>query len=94
METNWNQDDCTFTIRASQSTPPTPGQPDKYPLVIPILVGLIGQDGKDLPLKLLGSDDEPVTTAKLVLESADDEWTFEGITENPVLSLGRDFSAP
>lgn len=94
VETNWNQDDCTFTIRASQSTPPTPGQPDKYPLVIPILVGLIGQDGKDLPLKLLGSDDEPVTTAKLVLESADDEWTFEGITENPVLSLGRDFSAP
>ena len=57
-------------------------------------MGLIGQDGKDLPLKLLGSDDEPVTTAKLVLESADDEWTFEGITENPVLSLGRDFSAP
>lgn len=26
VETNWNQDDCTFTIRASQSTPPTPGQ--------------------------------------------------------------------
>ena len=41
VETNWNQDDCTFTIRASQSTPPTPGQAEKYPLVIPILVGLI-----------------------------------------------------
>lgn len=94
VETNWNQDDCTFTIRASQSTPPTPGQAEKYPLVIPILVGLIGRDGKDLPLKLVGSDEEPVTTAKLVLETADDEWTFEGITENPVLSLGRGFSAP
>lgn len=94
VETNWNQDDCTFTIRASQSTPPTPGQAEKYPLVLPILVGLIGRDGKDLPLKLVGSDEEPVTTAKLVLETADDEWTFEGITENPVLSLGRGFSAP
>lgn len=94
VETNWNQDDCTFTIRASQSTPPTPGQAEKYPLVIPILVGLIGRDGKDLPLKLVGSDEEPVTTAKLVLETADDEWTFEGIAENPVLSLGRGFSAP
>lgn len=94
VETNWNQDDCTFTIRASQSTPPTPGQAEKYPLVIPILVGLIGRDGKDLPLKLVGSDEEPVTTAKLVLETADDEWTFEGIMENPVLSLGRGFSAP
>lgn len=94
VETNWNQDDCTFTIRASQSTPPTPGQAEKYPLVIPILVGLIGRDGKDLPLKLVGSDEEPVTTAKLVLQTADDEWTFEGIAENPVLSLGRGFSAP
>lgn len=62
--------------------------------MIPILVGLIGRDGKDLPLKLVGSDEEPVTTAKLVLETADDEWTFEGITENPVLSLGRGFRLP
>lgn len=94
VETNWDQEKSTYTIRASQSTPPTPGQPDKYPLVIPILVGLIGQNGRDLPLKLAGSGAEPVTTAKLVLENAEDEWTFEGITENPVLSLGRGFSAP
>lgn len=94
VETSWDQDHSTFTIRASQATPATPGQSEKYPLVIPILVGLIGRNGKDLPLKLAGSDDEPVTTAKLVLESSDDEWTFENITENPVLSLGRGFSAP
>lgn len=94
VETSWDQEHSTFTIRASQATPATPGQSEKYPLVIPILVGLIGRNGKDLPLKLAGSDDEPVTTAKLVLESSDDEWTFESITENPVLSLGRGFSAP
>lgn len=94
VETSWDQEHSTFTIRASQATPATPGQSEKYPLVIPILVGLIGRNGKDLPLKLAGSDDEPVTTAKLVLESSDDEWTFENITENPVLSLGRGFSAP
>ena len=94
VETSWDQEHSTFTIRASQATPATPGQSEKYPLVIPILVGLIGRNGKDLPLKLAGSDDEPVTTAKLVLESSDDEWTIENITENPVLSLGRGFSAP
>ena len=94
VETSWDQEHSTFTIRASQATPATPGQSEKYPLVIPILVGLIGRNGKDLPLKLAGSDDEPVTTAKLVLESSDDEWTFENITENPVLSLGSGFSAP
>lgn len=94
VETSWDQEHSTFTIRASQATPATPGQSEKYPLVIPILVGLIDRNGKDLPLKLAGSDDEPVTTAKLVLESSDDEWTFENITENPVLSLGRGFSAP
>lgn len=94
VETKWDPQKRTYTIRASQSTLPTPGQSEKYPLVIPILVGLLGKDGKDLPLKLVGSDQNPVTTAKLVLESSEDEWTFESINENPVLSLGRGFSAP
>ena len=77
VETNWNQDDCTFTIRASQSTLRHPGK---------LKSTACDSDSRRFDrsrrqrsaLKLVGSDEEPVTTAKLVLETADDEWTFEG----------------
>jgi aminopeptidase N len=35
----------TYTIKAKQSTPATPGQPNKLPVLIPITVGLLGPDG-------------------------------------------------
>lgn len=37
-----------------QTTAPTPGQADKVPLLIPVRMGLLGRDGKELPLKLKG----------------------------------------
>ena len=42
----------TYTLEAKQSVPPTPGQPTKEPMVIPLGVGLVGKDGRDLPLVL------------------------------------------
>ena len=42
----------TYTVRASQKTPPTPGQAEKGPVPIPIAVGLLGADGQELPLHL------------------------------------------
>ena len=42
----------TYTLHASQRTPPTPGQPNKGPVPIPIAVGLLGADGQELPLHL------------------------------------------
>lgn len=41
-----------YTLHASQRTPPTPGQPNKGPVPIPIAVGLLGADGQELPLHL------------------------------------------
>ena len=35
---------------AKQTVPPTPGQPTKQPMVIPLALGLVGKDGRDLPL--------------------------------------------
>ena len=37
-----------------QSCPPTPGQPMKEPFVIPVDLGLLGADGRELPLQLEG----------------------------------------
>ena len=34
-----------YTLTVAQRTPPTPGQPDKQPLVIPVAMGLLDGDG-------------------------------------------------
>jgi aminopeptidase N len=50
----WNAASGSYTLTLAQSTPATPGQHVKQPLVIPVAVGLIGADGRDLPLQLEG----------------------------------------
>lgn len=37
-----------------QTIQPTPGQPTKDPVLIPVRMGLLGPDGKEVPLKLRG----------------------------------------
>ena len=44
----------TYRLDIAQTMPPTPGQPDKEPMVIPLALGLVGKDGGDLPLTLDG----------------------------------------
>ena len=80
-----------YTIDFTQSTPPTPGQSEKRPLVIPVALGLVGRDG-DLPLgatvPALARD------GVFVLDAAEASLSFEGIAEAPTPSLLRGFSAP
>ena len=44
----------TYRLDIKQTVPPTPGQPDKKPMVIPLALGLVGKHGNDLPLTLDG----------------------------------------
>ncbi|GAB3459978.1 aminopeptidase N [Massilia terrae] len=82
----------TVELTLSQSCPPTPGQPDKLPFHIPVAVGLVGRDGRDIPLVI---DGEPRgNTAVLELTAAEQSWRFTNVPELPVPSLLRDFSAP
>jgi aminopeptidase N len=78
-EEGW--DGARYTLTLRQSTPPTPGQPKKHPLVIPVAYGLMAQDGRDL--------------AEGVLELTEPEQVFAfDLPERPVPSLLRGFSAP
>lgn len=52
VSVTYNDDTREVTIKAKQFTPPTPGQDQKAPVLIPIAVGLLGPDGKDMPLRL------------------------------------------
>src|SRR5690606_11906133 len=64
---------------------------DKAPLHIPFAVGLLTQTGEPMPI-LHGTTrtDAPL----LELEHKTQSWTFTDVSERPVLSLLRNFSAP
>ncbi|MBB5607987.1 MULTISPECIES: aminopeptidase N [unclassified Janthinobacterium] len=84
----------TFSLTLTQSCPATPGQAEKLPFHIPVTVGLLGQDGRDLPLQVEGVDADGATSIVLELTQASQTFRFTGVDEAPVPSLLRDFSAP
>ncbi len=84
----------TYTLTVEQSCPPTPGQPDKAPLHIPLALGLLGADGRDLPLRLEGEPEAAGTTRVLELRRPREVFRFVDVVQHPVPSLLRDFSAP
>ena len=90
----WNAADGSYTLTLAQSTPATPGQHAKLPLVIPVAAGLIGPDGRDCPLQLEGESQPGATTRVLKLTEASQSFRFVGLTAEPVPSLLRGFSAP
>jgi aminopeptidase N len=61
-------------------------------MVIPLSVGLVGKDGRDLPLAL--ADGKTIERGVLVLSEPAARFTFTGVPERPVLSINRGFSAP
>ncbi|MEG0883598.1 MAG: aminopeptidase N, partial [Janthinobacterium sp.] len=84
----------TFELTLSQSCPATPGQPKKLPFHIPVTVGLLAADGRDLPLHVDGVVVNGATSVVLELTEASQTFRFTHVTEAPVPSLLRDFSAP
>jgi aminopeptidase N len=81
-----------FRLDLTQTLAPTPGQKTKEPMVIPLALGLVGRDGKDVPLNAKGS--MRVEHGVAILSSPSASIEFSGISEEPVLSINRGFSAP
>ncbi len=70
-------------LRLEQDIPPTPGQPVKQPMPMPLKIALFGERSGN-----------KIAEKTVLLEQNMEEITWEGIGERPVLSLNRDFSAP
>jgi len=84
----------TYTLSIEQSSLPSPGQPHKQPYVIPVAMGLVGRDGRALPLQL-EREAAPIGTERvLVLNEQRNFYTFVNVDVEPVPSLLRGFSAP
>ncbi len=94
VESRYDAASGTFSLLFRQSCPPSPGQNEKLPQVIPVRMALLDAKGSELPLQLEG-ETAPVGTER-VLAVADTEqvFTFTGLTEEPLPSLLRGFSAP
>jgi aminopeptidase N len=81
----------TYRLDMVQKVPPTPGQPHKEPMTIPLALGLVGKSGADLPLLL---DGQPLARSVLELTQPTHSFVFTGVAERPIASLNRGFSAP
>ena len=82
----------TYRLEVAQLLRPTPGQPNKEPMVMPFVVGLLGRDGRDLPLRL--ADGRPIERGVLMLDKPAETFVFTDVPEPPTPSLNRGFSAP
>ncbi|VTU24934.1 Aminopeptidase N [Variovorax sp. SRS16] len=84
----------TYTLNFIQSCPPTPGQPVKEAFVIPVNLGLLSADGRELPLRLEGEQSASQGTRTLVLTRDSEQVVFVDVDAEPVPSILRGFSAP
>ena len=78
------QQDGRAVLHLSQSIAPTPGQPDKRPMVIPLRTALIGRD----------SGQEIAPERVILLTEPEQQFEFDGVNEPALLSINRGFSAP
>ena len=84
----------TYTLTLSQHCAPTPGQALKEPFVIPLNLGLLDTQGRELPLQLAHWPQAETGTRTFVLSQPSETLTFINVDSAPVPSLLRDFSAP
>ncbi len=83
-----------YTLTLSQRTPPTPGQPHKLPVPIPVNIALFGDDGTPMPLQPEGDAAAGSRERVLELTDAEQRFVFENLPCAPTPSLCRGFSAP
>ena len=82
----------TYHLRCRQSCPATPGQTEKLPFVIPLRMALLDGQGQEMPLTLAG--ESLGTETVLAVTEAEQVFVFENVSEDPLPSLLRGFSAP
>ena len=85
VKRHWDSQVGTLTLEVNQFTPPTPGQPSKEPLVIPMVLAVIGPNGRvgEEKLVVLDRDTQNVSLRDLPRQA-----------KPPALSIFRRFSAP
>jgi len=94
VEDRYDPASRSYELSVAQLVPPTPGQPDKKPMPIPLAVGLLGPNGDEMPTRLEGDSGEHAGTRVLVCDHERQVFRFVDVPAPPVPSLLRNFSAP
>ncbi|WP_342358507.1 aminopeptidase N [Terrarubrum flagellatum] len=81
----------TYTLRLTQATAPTPNQDVKQPVVIPVALGLVAQDGATIEI---ATDDPDYAHGVLALTRESQTLVVKNVATPPIPSLFRQFSAP
>ena len=82
----------TWRLTLTQTLQPTPGQPTKSPLRIPVRVALFDVNGAKMDARL--SDGPAASEHVVLLEKGSSQFTFNDVASAPRPSLNRGFSAP
>ncbi len=78
----WDEAGGVFTLTLRQRIPPTPGQPEKKPMLIPVAMGVLDEEGRDMRAETL------------LLREAEQSFSFPLPRAPAAVSLFRHFSAP
>jgi len=89
VEGSYDEASKRYTLTIGQKVPETAASTGKEPMHIPFAVGLVGKDGRELPL-----DAEGNITRLLHLKNEKEKFVFENIPEAPLPSLNKNFTAP
>lgn len=90
VNSEYNAQQQTYSLTIEQVTEETHEQKEKAPLHIPFDIELYAKDGDVIPLQCNG---KPIANV-LNVKDAKQTFVFENVTEKPVPSLLREFSAP
>jgi aminopeptidase N len=91
IETDYDRDARTLEVRLRQATGPTPGQPEKAPVPIPVRLGLLDRDGRTLSFS---TSDGTAEETVVVLTDDDVTVRLTDVAREPVVSALRGYSAP
>ncbi len=83
IKTNYDANKKTYEIAVKQTCAPTPNQLHKKPFEMPLAVGLINSSGVAI-----------LKTTILDINKSEEKFILNNITEKPIPSLLRHFSAP
>ncbi|RMF09917.1 MAG: aminopeptidase N, partial [Alphaproteobacteria bacterium] len=97
VEREWDPSTREYRLTITQETRPTPGQPDKKPLHIPVALGLLAKDGTPCEFEVAGNEGgRSDSEGTFILSLRNDKQTavIKGLKAEPIPSILRGFSAP
>jgi aminopeptidase N len=94
IDGRWDRKTKSYELGVTQNVPPTPGQPEKLPMLIPLAMGLLAPNGAELPTRLEGEMESREGTRVIMLTEPRETFRFVDVPAPPVPSLLRGFSAP